>query len=85
MPLLMVILETGKKLASQLQEAHKMKMKHKLLHAEFSTDFPPDDIQRWTDAIVAWNQDPHNPNPYEDLKSGEQGQMLVITIMTHSL
>ena len=46
MLLLMVILETGKKLASQLQEAHKMKTKHKLLHVEFSANFPPDDIQR---------------------------------------
>jgi hypothetical protein len=63
----------GMALALQLKEAHTMKSKHEELLEQFTAEFTPSVIAQWTNAIDAWNSDPSNPNPYEEVEIGELG------------
>jgi hypothetical protein len=75
-----LIRHSGKTLAVQLCQAYKMKVRHEELLEDFSAEFPPEVIQRWTKNIEAWNADPSNPNPYEDVESG----MMLRLLSSHS-
>jgi hypothetical protein len=63
----------GTALAVQLKEAHKMRSKHEELLQQFTEEFPLSVIAQWTNTIDAWNSDPSNPNPYEEVEIGELG------------
>jgi hypothetical protein len=71
-----LIKQVGKTLAAQLCQAHKMKVRHEELLEDFSAEFPPEVIQRWTKDIEAWNADPSKPNPYEDVEMGMWARLL---------
>ena len=60
----------GATLASQLQEAIQMKIKHEELLARFTAKFSPDVIDKWTKMIEAWDLDHSKPNPYEEPENG---------------
>jgi hypothetical protein len=47
-----------------------MKASHEELLEDFSAEFPQEVIRRWTEDIEAWNVDPNNANPYEDVETG---------------
>ena len=51
-----------------------MKARHEELLEDFSAEFPPEVIQRWSRDIEAWNEDPSNRNPYEDAETGKSFQ-----------
>jgi hypothetical protein len=48
-----------------------MKAKHNRLLAQFSAKFPAELISKWKIMIEAWEQDPMNPNPYDEGVNGE--------------
>jgi hypothetical protein len=43
-----------------------MHSKHGNLHAEFSTAFPEDVINEWTQMVDDWDIDQRKQNPYVD-------------------
>jgi len=54
-----------------------MATKHKALHDELTTAFPPDVMQKWEDMVKTWNADPQAPNPYnEPVTSGFSDESL---------
>ena len=53
-----------------------MKVRHEELLEDFSAEFPPEMIERWTKGIEAWNVNPDNPNPYEDVEIGMRARQL---------
>jgi hypothetical protein len=53
-----------------------MKVRHEELLEDFSAEFPPEVIERWTKDIEAWNADPNNPNPYEDVETGMRARLV---------
>ena len=48
-----------------------MKRRHEELLDQFSAEFPPEVILQWVKMIEAWNVDPSNPNPYEEIENGK--------------
>jgi hypothetical protein len=53
-----------------------MKVRHEELLEDFSAEFPPDVIRRWTKDIEAWNADQSNRNPYEVDETGMRLRLL---------
>jgi hypothetical protein len=49
-----------------------MKAKHNRLLAQFSAKLPSEVISKWRMMIEAWEQDPANPNPYDEVVNGRQ-------------
>ena len=49
-----------------------MKAKHNRLLAQFSAKLPAELISKWRAMIEAWEQDPTNPNPYDEAVNGWQ-------------
>jgi hypothetical protein len=47
-----------------------MKVRHEELLEDFSAEFPPEVIERWIKDIEAWDANPNNRNPYEDVETG---------------
>jgi hypothetical protein len=55
----------GSSLLSQLQNAIKMRAKHKALFVKFSERFSQVQITQWTRVIELWEEDPRLTNPYD--------------------
>ena len=64
------IFVTGRFLATQFEEAMKMKMKHGILLTRFTAKFAPEVIEKWTKMVEVWDQDHSKPNPYEEPENG---------------
>ena len=56
----------GASLLSQLQNALAMRSKHKTEFEKLSQTFGADDLARWNNMIEAWNDDPRQPNPFQE-------------------
>jgi hypothetical protein len=61
----------GTALSLQLNEAHKMKIRHEELLEEFTAGFSDEIVSGWVSKIEAWNADSTQPNPYEEVESCE--------------
>ncbi|KAH9977013.1 hypothetical protein BGW80DRAFT_1249823 [Lactifluus volemus] len=60
------IIGFGSSLLSQLQNAIKMRAKHKALFVKFSERFSQVQITQWMRVIELWEEDPRSTNPYDE-------------------
>ncbi|KAI9068488.1 hypothetical protein FKP32DRAFT_1561583, partial [Trametes sanguinea] len=49
-----------------LEEAHVMKIRQRRAFTDFSATFEPRVLQVWEALVIAWEEDPKNPDPYEE-------------------
>ncbi|KAG2003598.1 hypothetical protein CC2G_004190 [Coprinopsis cinerea AmutBmut pab1-1] len=55
-------------LAKKFRDAAEMRPQQEESFANLSLTFTPEKIVEWTRMVVAWESDPKNPNPYEEVK-----------------
>lgn len=62
---------SGPSFARKFKEAVQMQANHQDLHDQFTATFQASHIKQWTTAIEKWENDPKQPNPYEEPDNGK--------------
>ncbi|RXW22164.1 hypothetical protein EST38_g3695 [Candolleomyces aberdarensis] len=59
------IVRLGDSLLKKMVTATSEVAEHVIAHQELEATIKPEKLQAWTEAMLAWELDPSNPNPYE--------------------
>ncbi|KAJ2927454.1 hypothetical protein H1R20_g9640, partial [Candolleomyces eurysporus] len=59
------IVRLGDSLLKKIKTATSDVAEHVIAHQELEATISPEKLRSWTDAMIAWELDPTNPNPYE--------------------
>ncbi|KAJ8497199.1 hypothetical protein ONZ45_g12161 [Pleurotus djamor] len=65
------VIDMGRALHVHLCRAITMRARHAALHVDFTASFEAPLVNRWRQSLTLWENDPSQPNPFEESDSGK--------------
>lgn len=73
---------TGSSILRRLYESVAEARVHRAHHVEFTKTFSNENIEKWTEMIRVWNEDPKKtPNPYEEPVLGSFSSIFIMHLI----